>query len=580
LWDATTGTRLAQLSQGFVEFTDPHGLAFSPDGSLLASYDCSDMTCGARHITLWDVASRLPVKQLRVNDNENPVVLAFSPDGKYLAINICVDSFCDSNQFILWNLAAGKVSFSFTSVITSFAFSANGKTLAIGGCANIVHCAPGRALLVDLISGKLIGDPFLESTGAIGQLALSPDGQTLVTNAGEHTLRIWNVTSRTSSELFGHTDGIQDLAFSADGKYFASGGIDNKVLLWRATPFTPLSHLVSTEYDGSSVAVFSPDGKTIATGNCQTQITLWDTATGAPTMTLGAGSAGNSVLGCVQYLAFSPDGKRLAAATVGGLFIVDLTTHQLLVFTNSGSPLIVVHGVMTFSPDGHFLVTSDVAGNLTVWDTMTGTPVRAFPAASARFSSGATFSPGGSLLAMGEQGNDVTLVDGHDFSTVVTLHGPTASTAIVVQVAFSPDGKMLAALNSTGTITLWQLQARTLASSFQALTTTNVSAQAYASLAFSPDGQVLAANLGQAFGLWYVATREPIIAPQRADKDVNNLVFSPDGHLLMEAEVDGTLFVRYAPSLWQAQACAIANRNFTHAEWQQIFATDPYQQIC
>jgi hypothetical protein len=44
--------------------------------------------------------------------------------------------------------------------------------------------------------------------------------------------------------------------------------------------------------------------------------------------------------------------------------------------------------------------------------------------------------------------------------------------------------------------------------------------------------------------------------------------------------LNGPLYVRYAPSQWQTQACAIANRNFTQAEWQQVFASDPYQKVC
>jgi hypothetical protein len=49
----------------------------------------------------------------------------------------------------------------------------------------------------------------------------------------------------------------------------------------------------------------------------------------------------------------------------------------------------------------------------------------------------------------------------------------------------------------------------------------------------------------------------------------------------LETLSNGNVFVRYATTaLWQQQACAIANRNFTQAEWRQIFATDPYQKVC
>jgi WD40 repeat protein len=188
------------------------------------------------------------------------------------------------------------------------------------------------------------------------------------------------------------------------------------------------------------------------------------------------------------------------------------------------------------------------------------------------------------LLALGESGNDVQLEDVQHFSPIARLHGPAAPGSNVEQVAFNPDGQLLAALSSTGVLSLWNLRNRTLVSSFQAFSSPAQADQSFASLAFSSDGQVLAASLGKQFDLWYAGTREPIVALQRDSADVSNLALSPDGQLLLEAEyygVSGPVLVRLAtlPG-WQARACAIANRNFTLREWQQIFASKPYQKVC
>lgn len=72
----------------------------------------------------------------------------------------------------------------------------------------------------------------------------------------------------------------------------------------------------------------------------------------------------------------------------------------------------------------------------------------------------------------------------------------------------------------------------------------------------------------------------PFVEPQ----EVNNVVFSPDGKLLLDALVDGPLNVRYATlDGWRSAACAIANRNFSQAEWHQFLggqASEPYQKVC
>lgn len=576
LWNATTGTRITELSGDHP--LGSSSLAFSPDGSLLAS------VLGNGDITLWNVASQAPKIQFSVDDRiGNPIELAFSPDGKSLALNTCAADSCEINHFLLWNIAAARVTLSYSGVFKAFSFSANGKVLALGGCATLDRCPiEGQTLLFDLTRGTPIGAPFTDSAGMAYRVALSPDGHTLVTVTGDHaTLRLWNVPARTSTELTGHTDTVSDLAFSPDGRHFATGDLGNKVLLWHATPFTALSRLPSADFDGTSTAAFSPDGKTLATASCQ-QITLWNTATGVPAATIAIGSRGAGSAACGDYLAFSPDGKRLAVITPDSFFLVNLTTRQRIFFTVNGTKPIIegtyVGSYVAFSPDGRFLVTND-GGDFDVWDTTGGTLLQNFGGGRLQSSNSApAFNPDGTLLALGQSGNDVALVNGHDFSPIATLHGPTAPAYYVVQVAFSPDGKTLAALSVGGAITLWQVQTRTLIGSFQALTTSNTLSNC---LAFSPDNHMVAACLGMTFGMWYVATREPVIAPQRADTYVPNLTFSPDGRLLAETTLNGPLFVRYATlPLWQAQACAIADRNFTRTEWRQIFDTEPYQQVC
>src|SRR6266702_4066024 len=99
----------------------------------------------------------------------------------------------------------------------------------------------------------------------VNSVALSPDGQRIVSGSTDRTIRVWNATTgETEAGPFtGHTDPVEAVAFSPDGQRIVSGSHDKTICVWNATtgeteagPFT--GHTSSVE----SVA-FSPDGQRI-----------------------------------------------------------------------------------------------------------------------------------------------------------------------------------------------------------------------------------------------------------------------------------------------------------------------------
>jgi WD40 repeat protein len=100
-------------------------------------------------------------------------------------------------------------------------------------------------------------------------------------------------------------------------------------------------------------------------------------------------------------------------------------------------------------------------------------------------------------------------------------------------------------------------------------------------LAFSPDGKILAASLDNFYlTVWDVANRQPLTRPIfRHTASVNSLAFSKDGKMLASAGNEIVL-LDMSPESWIKKACNLASRNLTQNEWQQYFPGETYRATC
>ncbi len=241
---------------------------------------------------------------------------------------------------------------------------------------------------------------------------------------------------------------------------------------------------------GAHHVAAAKDGKWLATVIGQ-EVQLRDASTGQITWTWVT----REPLG---PLAFSPDGKILAAGITewgphggrggklaGGVEFWDVGQGSRLRSTTDDKPVTF----LKYSADGKQVMTSSNAGPVKLWDTTTGELIRMFP-----WRMGADISPDGEFVACvsataasDKASGTVDLFRSKDGSKLKSFTSePGSSASYLLWVTFSPNGRLLAATDWNGTVSVWDVDTGKLEHS-----TKDSSAGAHTAV-FAPDGATLA----------------------------------------------------------------------------------------
>jgi WD40 repeat protein/serine/threonine protein kinase len=370
IWDSANGKEL--LSLGHTNCVNC--VAFSPDGQRLAS-GTDDNT-----VKIWDSATGEELFTLKGHTGW-VVGVAFSPDGQRLA------SVSDDMTVKLWDIGADKERFSFKGHahrVTSLAFSPDGQRLASG------H-SDGKVKTWDSATCKELITFKGHTSGWVGNVAFSPDGQRVASWSNDHTVRIWD--SATGKELFVLKGYIGCAGFSPDGQRLVAVSYDEmlKIEMLKILDSTTGKELVALKgYTG----VASPDGQRLAAVSKDQTLKILDSATGKELVALKGYTTDE-----VRSVAFSPDGRRLAA----GVKIWDSTTGKELVTLKHAGGVSSV----AWSPDGQRLATVSLR-RVKLWDSATGKELLSLNGGASWVRS-LTFSPDGKRLAAGNDEGSIYL---------------------------------------------------------------------------------------------------------------------------------------------------------------------------
>ena len=517
-------------------------------------------------VRLYKVPNKAPIWSQQAPNLVNN--LTFSPDCKTLAV-------AAGSAVQLFETQGGEKTQLLLDVqaINKVAWSPDGKWLVTGlptGVINIYETATWKS--------SRLGRQGLEVTS----LAWAPNSQTLVSTGKDQKINLWNIPDRTNrTQLEKRQAGDKDvIAISKNSKLLAFGGRDGRIYIWDFETLQqidqisfhngPVEFIAFSEYQGKVLLVSGGFDHFISVHEINLQQTLNTEYSNEPypinaltiladgsvrsiginsgSLVISTGNVDTSLDAPLTSLALSRDGAMLAVGSEDGslTFINQYASENPMVSIAIRSTSLYSIESLTFSSDGQMAASAtctqeiDQEGNQTctaseivVWDV---------ESQSQKF---APFSHNGERLS---------------------------------SLAFSMDGRILAAGTENGKVLLWDL----ITNAKRQIDLSDM-VSGITSLVFSPDLKTFAAgSLDLKIVLIDYLAGSPLTEPlSGSPSSVSSLSYDPSGEYLYSGHSDGTI-LRWEISsrLLIERACRAAERNMTVEEWQRLFPGLPYKETC
>ncbi len=397
----------------------------------------------------------------------------------------------------------------------------------------------GSVLAYDVLMDTLLYDIVISEQPLL-TIALHPDDNLLMVGGEDNT--IIGIDAETGEILYefgGHSNWVLSLDFSPDGQLLASAGADLSVIVWDMVNLQAIGQIPTGHGDWIRQVQFSPDGERLLTASADGILQEWDVAqgrrVGIPLIRHNAPIWSATYINNSQIVSADRDGQlihwTLDALQFPLINIDDLSTE-------------IVTGVVT-NPQRAMFVTQDneEAGFLQSLDLSTGDIQEIMPLNS--FVTRIVYSSASNRIALAGLDQQIVLINLADNSSEVL----SGHDSIILDIAFSPDGKTLLSIDEQGSLIRWDTTTINETDQKNSVTWENIS-----KITFIDNTQLLVIWRDGQMGLYSADSLSQIqVIEAGHDGAVTGFVLSDDTQTLYTIGRDGML-IEWDTQTWDMQA--------------------------